>query len=650
MEANHRDSNTKKINNSVSRFLNKIAEIASRYPVAEGTALIGGIVFLLQLWKYSHLLNSILDEGAYLFKGYLYVSGQYSLYQDYGLWSNKMPLSFLIPGAVQYVFGPGIRTGRYFAILLALLMLFGLWILARRLGGKWWGAIIVWVLALSPAVIQNYSMAASQVLIACMLVWTLVLIVGERRPTWQIAIGALLAGLMAMTRINMILVLPLLLLYTFWEHGRKPGILATSISALTVMIVHAIYLPGILIMWARVLPRFVSPFLDPWRPSILVTDTWSPETSALDRVMSFFLGFRYHFIALFGAFTAWILWPPKDKWRSQSNFRAAVLLTVILLSQLLIHLYFALGNNYCVYCFPGYLSFFSMIGLLLVAASFTSWKTRIPWWLQVILIPIILVFSTGIGFSVFQEYGAQLLEYEIPKFLFDFPKFTKGMVTLDTALINKFDLEYPSRRQAAPAIAGFIAGILIVLIAICVRVIPAIYNHLRKNSSKPLKPSFGYWLLIIFLITGTLLLPTKVIAGSQSIDNCYGDVILAYEAIGKHLAENIPPGSLVYWHESNSLVPLLYIPGVRIFPPQMNGEYSLKEDMDAGTLLKFGFWSNEIAEEWLDETDYVLVEDRSYKGWIRANLDLEQFEELEPTPPTASCKGGTRIRIFKRMP
>jgi hypothetical protein len=72
-----------------------------------------------------------------------------------------------------------------------------------------------------------YSVAVPQVLIACMLVWILVLVLGDGRPLWQIVLGSLLAGLMLMTRINMLPVLPLLLLYIFWQHGVKAGILST---------------------------------------------------------------------------------------------------------------------------------------------------------------------------------------------------------------------------------------------------------------------------------------------------------------------------------------------------------------------------------------------------------------------------------------
>lgn len=81
-------------------------------------SLLGGLVYLIQSWMYAKMQTSLLDEGAYLYKGYLFAIGKYWPYQEYGPWTNHMPLSFLIPGYVQTVFGPGLRTGRYLAVFL----------------------------------------------------------------------------------------------------------------------------------------------------------------------------------------------------------------------------------------------------------------------------------------------------------------------------------------------------------------------------------------------------------------------------------------------------------------------------------------------------------------------------------------------------
>ena len=127
-----------------------IRRIASTPWVAEILAGLGVLLYVLQSSLYIHQIIPTLDEGGYLYKGYLFATGVYKPYQDFGPLTNKMPLSFLIPGWVQAVFGPGLRSGRYFAIFLGVLMLLGLWLAVRRLSGHWWAAAVVWAVAIDP--------------------------------------------------------------------------------------------------------------------------------------------------------------------------------------------------------------------------------------------------------------------------------------------------------------------------------------------------------------------------------------------------------------------------------------------------------------------------------------------------------------------
>ncbi len=132
-------------------------------------SLVGGILYVVQLWVYAHSSFSRLDESAYIYKGYLFATGQYKPF-DSGIWTNKAPFAFLIPGYIQAWFGPGLRPARYFAIILGALILLVIWLTAKRLGSKLWGTAVVWLFVFSIAFIRLFSLAISQGLIVVMLV------------------------------------------------------------------------------------------------------------------------------------------------------------------------------------------------------------------------------------------------------------------------------------------------------------------------------------------------------------------------------------------------------------------------------------------------------------------------------------------------
>lgn len=612
-------------------------------------ALLGGLICLLQMFNYSHTQVSVLDEGAYLYKGFLFLRGDYDIYQDYGPWSNHMPLSFLIPGTVQYLFGPGLGAGRNFSILLTMSMLAGLWVIVRRFSGVWWGALAVWIFAFNPAVLKIYSVAVPQSLVICMLVWTLALSLGGRRPLWQLILASVISGLMVMTRINMLPVPPLLVLYILWQFSIKTGLLCGMISLGTILVAHALYWPEILKMWALQLPRSVLPVLDSYRSPVDKTPVWNPDVSIQGRLLSFLHAIRIHFVPIVGVISTLFLWPKKSKWPNSGTFKAVVFLLTLFSSLLLIHFWAALFQDYCVFCLSGYIGYFGTTGLLIGMITIPYWTRSQPLWKQILIAGFILTLTTAAGFSSFEDTAQMLMNFPIPRLVVDFPDISPGFVSIDKILINKFNLEFSTLRRTLPTLFGLFAGILVLLFGF-------LLNRYQRKKQQKLKTtntsgtSTAYWSLVVLLIAGIFLAPSVFLGGAGGETECSHDVIASYKEAGEHLTETVPPGSTTFWFGGLSVAPLLNAPDINIYPPQINDGYSYFLKGDAQELYKFGYWTRDLAKNWMREADYILIEERSYDDWRREEIEAGGYEELEATPLQVQCRENSWIHVFKRIP
>ncbi len=607
--------------------------------LAEGLAALGGILFSVQLWIYAHTQFSVLDEGIYLYKGYAFVTGKYIPFQDYGFWTNHMPLSFLIPGYVQAWFGPGIRTGRYLGIFLAVLGLVGVWITARRLGGKWWAALAVLTLALNPAVIKMYSQWVSQGLIFCMLAWVMVLTLGADRPRWQLASGTMLAGAMLLTRINLAPVLFFLILYLIWQHGWRTGLVAAGAGLGVVVIGHALYWPGILRMWSKWLPDFV-PFLDAWRLSAGGRPYWDPPIGLEDRVMSFFFGIRSHLVPVLGAGMVLALGTKKEDLKRHPNFKAGIFLLALAATLFLLHLWASPGQNYCVFCFQNYLSFFSQLGIYLVIIFYGILDKRPSRLRQIVIGLLVLFLFTGLGFAAYPDIGEVLLTLPAPR-IQSF-RILPGSIELWGLLANKFGFTYEGLLRGLPAVFGFLVGLLLL------GILAGVKRYLTRRQTLT-----HYGLGTIFLAAtiglGLVFSPIVLLGGGFRNYDCEGDMIASYEAVGAELADMIPAGAQVFlWVESP--VPMLYLPEAEVYPPQLNDGYAYYLGGDPEALLAYGYWNDSLAWEWLGEADYILVRENVYYNLLQDMIDPEDFSRVTNLSTSGACKQSANIVVLQRIP
>ncbi|HEX7540898.1 MAG TPA: hypothetical protein VF352_02100 [Anaerolineales bacterium] len=606
-------------------------------------AFLGWVIYFIQAWIYAHIQTSFLDEGGYLYIGDLYARGVIRPFQDYGPIRLYAPLAYLIPGQIEAWFGASLKTGRYYSVFCGLMMVIALWITAQRLGGKWLAAAVVWGLALTPISIQIYSLAISQAWVACLLAWSLMLVLGERRSLWQILTGSFLAGIIVMTRQNLILVIPLLVAYIFWQHGKKAGFWALIGCLSPILAIHIIYWPNILQIWATWLPASLTPFLDSFRPPIAGIVSENGVTFS-GRLLAFLQGIRFHYITTIGFIVSLFLWPRRNEWSSQSNRRIAYFLATLFLALTLLHAWasFIVTNPYCTFCFTPYLAFFDIIVFLLIIVSISSWRKKVSKIMQVAIVLSILVLSAGLGYATFDRFGPWLLNFK-------FPAITRGLdphqwvpfITIWDILANKFNADYWTSRLYVPIAIALILGAIFIITAII------IYKKSFNRISRVRRYSFGSWLLISFLGLGVVLSP---IMGGTYRENgiCQTDIFQSNEKIGNTLNSLIPAGSQVFWNV-RSVVPLLYAPKINIYFPQIYATSYFHEGGDSEQLLKFGLWNDVLARQWWEEADYIVTETNWEQAYRPANFDSSQFDIFQTMPPNP-CNPLSYLLIYHRKP
>ncbi len=635
-------------------FLNRFKQLTKLPWLAEILTALGGIIYFGQVWIYAHTQDSLLDEGLYLLKGYLFATGKYRPFQSYGLWTNHMPLSFLIPGYAQAIFGPGLRTGRYFAILLAGLFLIGLWIVSRRLGGmspggdasRWLAAGAVFAVAHNPAAIKINSIMASQGLVACVLVWVMVLVLGRGRPAWQLILGSILAGTLPLIRLNLLPVLPFVLAYIFWENGWRLGLFAATAGLIPFIGGHALYWPHIMTMWVKWFPSGLTPFLDVWRPEGIGTPTAIVTASLGTRLESLFEGVRFHFISLSGTIAAWLFWP--KTWKKQEHFRIAVFLSTLFIVLFGLHAWASVGGNYCIYCFSNYLAFFSSLGILLIVVSIPNWHWRIPLWRGHLALLIMLLVVTGIGYSyavsaAHGPIGSQMMDFLERKVPAVINSEYTGL-TLWDAIAKHYHWSYWKQ-----ALAGTRAVLITSGIVVCVGLIAIVTWFNKSRAMDFSKGSVLSSSFILFLVLGSMISPLDPLGGGRHSYDCGKGVIDSYKEAADHLSKHVESGDLIYWQGGGSQAILLTLDDINLFPPQLNSGASYRQGGDIEMLTKYGYWNEALSHQWAREADVLIIAERELSGWLAEYAATDEFKLVPPTPEIG-CREGSSLQIYRRLP
>jgi hypothetical protein len=153
-----------------------------------------------------------------------------------------------------------------------------------------------------------------------------------------------------------------------------------------------------------------------------------------------------------------------------------------------------MSKNYCAFCLEGYTAFFAGIGWLLFALTFSSWARDLSWERQALAAGLILIVCTGIGLSTFEDLGRVLLDQDLSWL---------GLPSVAVLLENKYGILPNKGQYIVGAGAGLAAGVILLVLAALVA--------LTRRQTKGGK-GFAWWAVMITLVAGALLTPTRVLA------------------------------------------------------------------------------------------------------------------------------------------
>jgi hypothetical protein len=595
----------------------------------------GFIAYIFRAIEIARTKTSFLDEGLYLYKGYLFANGSQTPFADYGVWTNHAILSFLIPGYIQKWFGPGLETGRYFMIFLSLFTLLGLWVFAKRWGNAWWATGVVWAMALNPAEIKIHTLAISEGMVAAMLVWIILLVAGEKRPLWQILLSAALTAPLVLTRENMAFVPPILFIYIFWQHGWKAGLLAMLCAGMLFLAGNAFYFPNNFKFWAIRVPDFPFSFLRAWKmPNAGGTSIPEPEESNLYRMILYFLlPFRLHFVSLVSALTVWLLLPFRNIRPISERMRAVIFLSVLLIVLYIAHMQVAFFGEFCISCILLYVGYFDFLGLMMLVIAAPILLKQLTPLRQMIVFVIISLLILGIGFSSHEDVSSD---------------FAKAMIErLDGTYIWGAMIHYISLPQLVLFRVTFV--LLVSALVILVGAIALGLAYRRFNGEQLSGGKIGIVALNLFLIVGLILSPTMALGLGNDFFDCEGtDVFASYKKAGAELSQVIEPDSKIYW-EGRIPTIFLYMPDVKVYPPQLNHVHSYFVGGESDVLLRYGQWNDELARQWLDEADYIMVQNAEKVYLTDEMLESGKYVKVMSAPKAEKCRWQSAIQVYKRV-
>jgi hypothetical protein len=159
----------------------------------------------------------------------------------------------------------------------------------------------------------------------------------------------------------------------------------------------------------------------------------------------------------------------------------------------------------------------------------------------------------------------------------------------------------------------------------------------------------GFAALNLTLAIALLLTPTRALGRGNDFFDCGGtDVLASFEEAGDYLAGVIPAGSKIYW-EGRLPAIFLYLPGVTVYPPQLNHVHGYYVGGDAEILYRFSRWNDALARRWIGEADYVLLQKGFVQDWELQTVQSGGYVQLDSTRKLEKCEWQSVIDVYQRL-
>ena len=203
--------------------------------------LLAALMFVSQAIIYILFGRTWYDEAGYLYESWLICDQGWIPYRD--MYIKLPPVLFYVYGIVQHLFGPSYYIGRLESVIFCALMLFMMFKLSAKIGGKMAGTIAVLLIVSNTFFMRYYSSATAYSLTTLFMMSSLCVFVSDLKNPLKTVISVVLMCLSFLTRQNMAPVLILLILYIILtEKDRKTVYYAISTAIIFPLIIISPFL------------------------------------------------------------------------------------------------------------------------------------------------------------------------------------------------------------------------------------------------------------------------------------------------------------------------------------------------------------------------------------------------------------------------